>query len=50
MKTDEILVRINDEFLKGNKEEADRIYRDEYLPLIRKENKRMKKEIDSLCK
>lgn len=46
MKTsEEILKRINDEFLKGNKEIADRIYNDEYLPLIYKENQKMRKEM-----
>lgn len=47
MKTDEILARINDEFLKGNKAEADRLYKEEYLPLVRKENRKMKKEVEA---
>ena len=44
--TDELLMIINDLFIKGEKDKADEIYFNEYLPLIKKENKKMKKQIN----
>lgn len=45
-KAEEILKRI-DEVYKTNPKEADRLYNEEYLPLIRKENRKLAKELKS---
>lgn len=44
--TDELLRLINDLFINGEKDKADEIYFNEYLPSIKKENKKMKKQIE----
>lgn len=42
--TDNLLKTIGELYLT-NPKEADRLYKEEYLPLIKKENSKMKKQI-----
>lgn len=44
MTAEEILKRINEIYLIDPKE-ADRLYNEDYLPLVKKENSKMRKEL-----
>ena len=46
-KSEEILKKIN-EIFPTNPQEADRLYKEEYLPLARKEARKLQKEVNDL--
>ena len=44
MKTEELLKQIG-ELFSTNPKEADRLYNEEYLPLVKRQNAKMRKEL-----
>ncbi len=49
-KAEQILQEITSLYRNGEKEKADKLYNEEYIPLIRKENNSMKRSIEKFMK